>query len=610
MPEARGTTEHPGDALEGVLDALPVAVLGFDAEGVCTWGNRTARSLLEGEVTGAEERLVDAVALPSGSSAGVTTLRLVTQRGVLERSALLAPAPPGSGATTLAVCFAGEETLGLEGLAGEVESRLEALLQHTTDIITVLEPDGTIRYSNRAAGVLLGLPGEEVNGRSAFDLVHPDDADRVATALIERLTTPGVAPPIELRLRFADGEWHDVEAVAANLVDDPAVKGLVITLHDVTERRRHVQELARSEERFRALVANLVDVIVVLDGNAEVSYASPAIASLIGAAPETNLGMSAFNDVHPDDLPAVAATLEASFARPDELLDVTFRLWHNTRGWRDVDASVVNRLADPEVEGVVCVLRDVTAQRASERELHAAHERELATIERLREVDRLKDEFVTTVSHELRTPLTSILGFADLLLQLAPPGWDEHGMLARVRANAEEMAKMVEQILDFSRLQSGEVRITVDRHLVGDLTSVALEQLQSALVDHEVRLDFEPGLAVIADGDAAVVVLRNLIGNAAKFSPPGTTIRIKAWKEGAEAILSVGDQGPGIPAEEREHIFDRFWQGSVQSPGHRGTGVGLSIVRRYVELQGGRVWVVPALGPGATIAFTLPLARR
>ena len=169
---------------------------------------------------------------------------------------------------------------------------------------------------------------------------------------------------------------------------------------------------------------------------------------------------------------------------------------------------------------------------------------------------------------------------------------------------------MVEQILDFSRLQSGEVRITVDRHVVGALISVALEELQMALVDHEVRLDLEPALAVIADRDAAVVVLRNLLGNATKFSPAGTTIRIKAWVEGAEEILSVGDQGPGIPAEDREHIFDRFWQGAVQIAGHRGTGVGLSIVRRYVELQGGRTWVVPALGPGATIAFTLPLARR
>lgn len=610
MTEVRGTSQGSATAGSDVLDALPLVVLGFDEAGVCVWGNRTARELLEGEALSDEERLASAVALPAGSSAGLATMRLVTARGVIERSALLAPAPAGSGATTLAVCLAGEETLGLEGIAGEVESRLEALLQHTTDIITVLEPNGTIRYTNQATVRLLGLSGESVNGRSAFDLLHPDDTERVATALVDQLATPGVAPPIELRLRFADGEWHDMEAVAANLIEDPAVRGLVITLHDVTERRRNAEELARSEERFRALVANLTDVIVLLDAEAQVIYASPSIAYMIGAAPDTNLGMSAFNDIHPDDLELVMGTAGSAMERPDELLGTSFRIWHNHRGWRQIDATIVNRLGDPEVAGIVCVLRDVTDQRAAEEELHAAHARELATIERLRELDHLKDEFVTTVSHELRTPLTSILGFSDLLLQIAPPDWDEHGLLARIKANAEEMAGMVEQILDFSRLQAGEVRIALDRVLLDEVVTRTLEVMATVLARHTVELELEPGLVVLADADATVVVLRNLLGNAAKFAAAGTTIRVRTWAEDREAVLTVGDEGPGIPTEEREHIFDRFWQGEYQVPGRRGTGVGLSIVRRYVELQDGHTWVVPSVGPGTTIAFTLPLARR
>ena len=505
----------------------------------------------------------------------------------------------------------------VRGLADGAEERgtaahaeLEALLQHTTDIITVLEPDGTVRYSNGAAGVLLGLTGEDVNGHSALELLHPDDTDRVAEALADVLSTPGLSPPVELRLRFAEGEWHDMEAVASNLIDDPSVAGLVITLHDVTERRRHAEDLARSEARFRALVENLTDVIVLLDADAQVVYASPSIAYLVGAAAETNLGMSAFNDIHPDDLELVTSTVATSMTRPDELLATSFRLWHNHRGWRHIDATVVNRLDDPHVAGIVCVLRDVTEQRAAEGERHATHTRELATIERLREVDRLKDEFVSTVSHELRTPLTSILGFSDLLLQTSPPAWDEHGLLARVRANAEEMAGMVEKILDFSRLEAGEVRIALAEVEVGEIVTRTVDALRVVLEAHVVELEIEPGLSVVADADATVVVLRNLLGNAAAFAPPGTAIRVRAWAEGREAVLTVGDHGPGIPAEERKHVFDRFWQGAHQVPGRRGTGVGLSIVRRYVELQEGRTWVVPTRGPGATIALTLPLARR
>ena len=240
-----------------------------------------------------------------------------------------------------------------------------------------------------------------------------------------------------------------------------------------------------------------------------------------------------------------------------------------------------------------------------------AFTREQAAATQLADTDRIKSEFVARVSHELRTPLTAISGFISTVLL----HWDhlddpsKKDLLERASRNSAELRRMVEQVLAFAR--SGEVggRLTVvECQLSSELESL-VDHLAPVVGDHHIDLDVHPSVVVRVDREALQHVVTNLLANAAKFSPAGSPITVGARRTngGTTVEVSVRDRGPGIAVDEQELIFDRFYRGSAVSA--KGTGIGLSIVRTFVEQMGGRVTVSSELGEGATFTFTLPAVQ-
>ena len=448
---------------------------------------------------------------------------LPTDRGLLERDLWSTPI----NAELRAVSFQPDAPAAALGAsAGDEHSRrLEAMLAHTDDIITLLNADGTIRASNGAAGRLTGFTGGGVNGLNAFDFVHPDDIAEAAGALEQVLATPRSTARADLRIRFADDTWHDVEASVTNLLDDPSVTSLVISLHDVTDRVVAERQVMKSEAQLRSLVENLTDVIVVLDERFEIVYATPGIEHIIEAPAATNMGMSAFNDVHPDDLERVVEVLGGLATAPQgETARVELRLEAKPGSgrWRWIEATAVSRLQDPDVQGIVCTLRDVTESKAAAHDLQAA-------FDRLRELDTLKDQFLASVSHEMRTPLAIIIGFADLLERSDEL---EEGVRAealdRIRASAADMRAMVENLLDFSALEAGKLGIIMRPVRVAKSVAVVVNTVRALLADHVVEIDVPEDLEATVDHEALDRILRNLLANAAKYSERGRTIRVSA----------------------------------------------------------------------------------
>ncbi|MBV8960450.1 MAG: PAS domain-containing protein, partial [Actinobacteria bacterium] len=278
--------------------------------------------------------------------------------------------------------------------------------------------------------------------------------------------------------------------------------------------------------------------------------------------------------------------------------------------WVNSRADVVRDSAG-DVLGMRGIAEDVTERRTVEDTLRAAYERERLGAEQLREADRLKDEFLSIVSHELRTPLASILGMTYALGDERRPLEEElqKDLLQRITRNADEMRRMIERLLDFSRLQAGRVDLAIVALPVDEAVERCLVNLTDVLADHRVDVDVEPGLVAMSDEDGFNRIVQNLLTNAAKFSPPDGVVTVTAVRDGEFARISVRDEGRGIPPERQEHIFDRFVQLPDQPVGKRGTGVGLAIVARYVELQGGTIWVDSQPDAGATFSFTLPLAK-
>jgi signal transduction histidine kinase len=238
-----------------------------------------------------------------------------------------------------------------------------------------------------------------------------------------------------------------------------------------------------------------------------------------------------------------------------------------------------------------------------------ASEHEHTVAARLAQADQQKSEFLALVSHELRTPLTAVKGFVDTVLlhweQL--PGDRRRDLLTRASSNADELGRLIRQLMEFGRTESGPIEITPDTLDVATAVDVALCGIAPVTAEHRMAVDVPAGLAVDADADAFNHVLVNLLTNAVKFSPAGSTVAIRARRNGNEAVVSVVDEGPGIAPDEQERIFDRFYQS--QNGNHaRGTGIGLTIAQRFTEQHGGRIWVESEPDDGATFSFTMPVA--
>lgn len=235
-----------------------------------------------------------------------------------------------------------------------------------------------------------------------------------------------------------------------------------------------------------------------------------------------------------------------------------------------------------------------------------AYERERELARRLADADRLKSEFLALVSHELRTPLTSIKGLIDTLL-LRWPTLDERTrleLLERAGRNTDELAHLIERLLEFSRIEAGEVALEPTSEHLESLVRDVTAAVEPALGGRQITIAIPAALRVFVDRQAFSHVVTNLLTNATKFSPDGTPVEVRAVRVGPEVRLTVSDSGPGIPPEERERIFERFYQ----SPGHgrRGAGLGLAIARACAEALGGRLSVADSPGPGATFVFTVP----
>jgi Na+/proline symporter/nitrogen-specific signal transduction histidine kinase len=283
-------------------------------------------------------------------------------------------------------------------------------------------------------------------------------------------------------------------------------------------------------------------------------------------------------------------------------------------------ASVVDE--EPLAVGEVMDILDETSQvlaysRALEhksRELEAATLRLQEANDRLQELDRLKDDFVSTVSHELRTPLTSIRAFSEILVD--NPDLDEQerqGFLTTIVEETERLTRLINQVLDLSKLESGRTDWTIEPVDLRDVITASAQACAQLFRDKEVTLDVQlPDRlpAVDADRDRVVQVVVNLLSNAVKFSEPGLgRVRVGLVAQDGTVRVDVTDNGPGIGSQDQQVIFEKFRQGGdTQRNRPAGTGLGLPISREIIDHLGGRLWVQSTPGAGATFSFTLPMA--
>jgi signal transduction histidine kinase len=263
-------------------------------------------------------------------------------------------------------------------------------------------------------------------------------------------------------------------------------------------------------------------------------------------------------------------------------------------------------------------LRATLEQRVEERttDLAVLNRKLEESNDRLRELDRQKSDFVSDVSHELRTPLTSIKGFVDYLLEgmAGELNAAQKASLTRVHSNAERLTRLINDLLDLARIEAGRVELHLARVAVEDVATAVLDELRPLASDKRVDLDAEvasKNVLVRADRDKLHQILLNLIHNAVKFTPPGGRVRVAiAGRDDGTVATTVRDTGHGIPAEELDRVFEKFYQVGDAEGAQKGSGLGLTITQKLIELQGGTIWVESELDKGTTFGFTLPATKE
>ncbi|HVM39592.1 MAG TPA: PAS domain S-box protein, partial [Acidimicrobiia bacterium] len=497
--------------------------------------------------------------------------------------------------------------------AEQAAAHLRFIVENSDDAIFGLDAEGRITSWNRGAERLLGWSAPEAVGRRYTDVFHESEVSDEEEVLARVLTGETVDRRHATLVREG-GMAIPVELTVSPVRDSAnAVVGAAVMGRDLTEQQLAQRTLAEASARLQEAQGLAQFGMFAWDRASDTVQMSEELYRLLGTDPNRfsaersdllalvqhpfrirleDAFDAAVSDGRPIDLEVAVTQPETGETR-----------WMLVRGETALDAGGAPM-------GVSGVFQDVTERRMAADALQLAFEREHQAAERLREADRLKDDFLALVSHELRTPLASVIGFGEMLLngeQFTEEA--RRDFAARIVNNADEMHQMIERVLDFSRLSSGRIQIAAEDVPLDDAIEAIVARHRSALTPFVVDVDVDEGLSVRADANALRSIVGNLLTNAAKFSPPESTIRVEAWARetndgDTEVVLAVSDHGPGIPVEIRERVFERFFQGPDQPIGKRGTGVGLAIVKRYVELLGGSAWVEGADGGGTTFFVT------
>jgi PAS domain S-box-containing protein len=500
------------------------------------------------------------------------------------------------------------EQVRAEEALRESEIRYRRLVDMSPDAIFV-HREGRFVFANPAAARLLGAERpEDLVGLPILQIVHPDFHDQVAERA--RGAHEGRAAPLlqEVFVRL-DGTTVDVEVAGIPFAFEGRPAGQIV-VRDVSERMAADRRLKTAERRYRTLVETLPMVTYVVERgeHGATIYVSPQIERLVGYTVEECLPDRELwhRILHPDDRARVLAE-DLLHDQTEEPFSSEYRVV--ARDGRVVwvrNEAVLLREEDGRASYWQGVMMDVTERRRAEEELRRALELEREAGDRLRALDDMKNTFLHAVSHELRTPLSAVLGFA-LTLERADldlPEAEARDIAGRIAANARKLERLLSDLLDLDRLDRGIVEPKLHQTDLAELVRGVVRESDLS-GQRAVELDT---VSVVVGLDAAKVerIVENLLANALRHTPAGSRVwvRVRPLEDGAE--VCVEDDGPGVPDELRDSVFDAFVRGPdapIHSPG---VGVGLSLVGRFAKLHGGRAWVEERPGGGASFHVFLP----
>lgn len=448
-----------------------------------------------------------------------------------------------------------------------------------------------IRLYNQTAERMFGYTAAEAVGQP-LDLLLPEAFRAIHRQHIE---TFGQSTVSSRRMGERSGNISgrrkngDIFPAEASISKSKTTDGpwYTVMLQDVTERLQAEAAIRRSEEQLRRMTNALPVLIAYIDADEHYRFNNQAYEEWLGVPYQTLEGQPLAQALGAEIYDTIQPYLQQALKGQSVTFEVEFP--NSDLPYRWVSISYEPDMQAGQVQGCFALTQDISDRKAA---------------------DQIKHEFVSLVSHELRTPLTSIHGALKLLTtgklgQLAPQGQE---LLEIALSNTERLTRLINDVLDLERIESGRIKMIRVRCRVADLLNQAAQAMMSMAQTQGVTLQVMPvDTHIYADPDHVEQTLTNLLSNAIKFSPRGEAVLIKAIDQPHQVLFKVIDHGRGIPEDKLETIFERFQQVDVSDTRNNGgTGLGLSICREIVQHHNGRIWVKSIHGQGSTFCFTLP----
>ncbi len=509
----------------------------------------------------------------------------------------------------------------------ESEEKYRAIFENTGNPTIIIEEDMTISLVNEEFERVSGYSREEIEGTKWTEMVCKDDLNRMMKYHRLRRKHPGVVPKsYEVRLKNKKGEFREVY-LTVGLISESGRS--IASLVDITERKKDLEELreyrahleelvekrtgeleganralAESEEKFRELFNKADDMITLVELNEKgipgnFIEVNDVATKRLGYSREEFLNMTPANIVAPEKL----AEIPENAAEINKEEYAKFEIVHITKNGRRIPVEITNHAFELGGRRVaLAISRDITERKHAEEE-------QKKLVEDLKRSNEELERFAYVASHDLQEPLRTIASFTQLLERRYKGKFDKDAdeFMNYIVDASFRMKDQIDGILEYSRVTTDHRGFEqVDLELV---LNQAITNLRTLIEENNAEIIHDPLPALTGDDDQLRRVFQNLVGNAIKFRkpelPPRINISVREDKENNEYIFSVADNGIGIDQQYMERIFVIFQRLHTRKS-YKGTGIGLSVVKRIIERHNGRIWVESEQGIGSTFYFTLP----
>lgn len=479
----------------------------------------------------------------------------------------------------------------------ESEKKFREIFDATGDFLLFLDTNGSLLDMNNTAVVVSGLEKNKVVGKPFSNLkcLFSKEGMKRHIENIDKAVQGEGVNEYECDLLSKNNTKYRFLFSNDIIEEKGEIKGVLVRGRDVTKRQRAWDELVKLEEKYRVLAETSADGVLTIDPLGRLTYVNPSFEKMCGRR-KSQILATLFRDYLSEESIYLFQQISLDIRKKEEKIEnIELELTHSNGNVIPIEVNIAPLKKDNEFGGMECTVRDITERKKFEDELKKS--------------ERLKTEFMNIAAHELKSPVTPIKGYLDLIIQDKDTSEKVKNWAKISLRNSMRLLRLVNDILDVSRLDSDTMRFEMEKLDLTELLNEVYEDMKPAT--DEKKIDFIIKIqkklpSILGDRNRLLQVLKNLLGNAIKFTDNGS-ITIKAEKEDKHILISVEDTGIGISPDELKKIFTKFYQAYTgDDRKNEGTGLGLFICKEIVGKHNGEIWAESKLGKGSNFLIKLP----